>query len=288
MENWVLYAIASLFFVGLYNFGMKMIAKRNYNTSFVTIISYSSASIIAGIYYFFTHQGNLLVEGFLIIWLFALLHRIFLFASTLARVEGLKNIDTTIFYPVYKAFFPILMTAISVFYFWENLSWYEWIGIFIWISIPLLLINKVENTLQSNLKLWVIFILITTITAWIWSFLSKILATMSLDLDLFVFLWFSFWVIISSLNYKFLQKKTKKEYSQEGVYMFWIVLGIITFLWLYTFTYSLTWNLAIAVTINSFSILIPIVLSVIFYKEEMTWKKALVIWLSIVSVILFI
>ncbi|MCD5380574.1 EamA family transporter, partial [Candidatus Gracilibacteria bacterium] len=281
MESWVLYAIVSLFIVGLYNFGMKMIAKRNYNTSFVTIISYSTASMIAGIYYFFTHQGNFLVEGFLIIGLFALLHRIFLFASTLARVEGLKNIDTTIFYPVYKAFFPILMTAISVFYFGESLSWYEGLGIFIGISIPLLLINKVENTLQSNLKLGIVFIIITTITAGLGSFLTKILTIKSLDLDLFIFLGYSFGVVISSLNYKFLQKKTIKQYSQEGVYKFGIILGIITLLGHYTYVYSLTGNLAIAVTINSFSILIPIILSVIFYKEEMTIKKAFVIFLSI-------
>jgi uncharacterized membrane protein len=48
------------------------------------------------------------------------------------------------------------------------------------------------------------------------------------------------------------------------------------------------WNLAIVSTITSFSILIPIVLSVIFYKEKMTYKKAFVIFLSIISIILFI
>ncbi len=288
METWVLYAIASVFFVGIYNFGMKIIAKRNYNTSFVTIISYSTAAVISWLYYCYTHQENLFIDSFLLVWLLAFFHRIFLFISTLTRVEGLKNIDTTIFYPIYKAFFPILMTVISMFYFKENLNWYEWIWIIIGIVIPLLLINKFENTLQKNLKLGIIFIILTTITAWIGSVISKLLATKSLDLDLFIFLWFLFWIFIAGWNYVFFQGKDIKKNTKEWVYPFWIMLWFIIFWWFYTYTASLSWNLAIAVTINSFSILIPIILSVIFYKEEMTYKKAFVIFLSIVSVILFI
>ena len=55
-----------------------------------------------------------------------------------------------------------------------------------------------------------------------------------------------------------------------------------------TFTKAVEWNLAIVYTINSFSILVPIILSVIFYKEEMTYKKAFVIFLSVISMLLFI
>jgi uncharacterized membrane protein len=90
------------------------------------------------------------------------------------------------------------------------------------------------------------------------------------------------------LSYKFFDKKHKKNYSKKWIYTFWIILWVFQYLWFYTFTHAMGGNLSIVITINSFSILIPIILSVIFYKEEMTIKKWLVIWLSILSVVLFI
>jgi len=179
------------------------------------------------------------------------------------------------------------MTLLSVFYFWEYLNSKEFIGIIVGVSIPLFLINKSEKKVQNNLKLGLFYIIVTTVTAWVGSFFSKILHSNDLDIDLYMFIWFLSGIFIAGINYKLGQKKWK-VYSTKGVYRLWVVLWIITFFSMYTYTYALAWNLAIAVTINSFSILIPIILSVIFYKEEMTWKKALVIWLSIVSVILFI
>jgi multidrug transporter EmrE-like cation transporter len=56
----------------------------------------------------------------------------------------------------------------------------------------------------------------------------------------------------------------------------------------YCFTRALEGNLAVVFTINSFAILIPIILSIIFYKDHFNFKKAFVIALSIVSIILFI
>jgi uncharacterized membrane protein len=52
--------------------------------------------------------------------------------------------------------------------------------------------------------------------------------------------------------------------------------------------HAVTWNFAVAFTINSFSILIPIILSIIFYWEHFNLKKWMVIVLSIVSILLFI
>jgi uncharacterized membrane protein len=70
--------------------------------------------------------------------------------------------------------------------------------------------------------------------------------------------------------------------------IFGFLIGIFHFLAFMTFQKALTGNLAVVFTINSFSILIPIILSIIFYKDHFNKKKAFVIALSIVSIILFI
>jgi drug/metabolite transporter (DMT)-like permease len=151
-----------------------------------------------------------------------------------------------------------------------------------------MLLTKNENKIQKNLKLWVFFVILTSFYASISNWFNKSIYDFDLNIDLFVVFSLIIWTIISAISYKFFDKKTKKIYSKKGIYKFWIFLGLMHYFSFYTFTLAVEWNLAIAYTINSFSILIPIILSVIFYKEEMTYKKAFVIFLSIISMLLFL
>ena len=288
METWVIYAIFSLFTAWIVNFWYKIITKRWYNTSYVSFFAYLSAATFAWMYYLYNNFDSLNVMSGYFIILLALWNTFFFFLSTLSRVKALYNVDTTIFFPLYKTFFPILMTATSFLIFNETLELKDLIGIILGICVPLLLITKSENVVQKNLKTGLIFILLTSLFAWIATIFPKIINVKNLDLDFFIFMWLLVWTFFSAVSYKFFDKNSKREYTKKGIFPFAITLWMIQFLGFYAFTYALEWNLAIAVTINSFSILIPIILSVIFYKEEMTKKKAFVIFLSIVSVILFI
>jgi len=289
METWILFAIWALLFSGLSNFWMKVIAKNNYNTSLVTVIAYFTAVILSGIYYFSKHWlSELFTNAAIIAALLWIWYRLFMHFSLLSKVDGLKSIDTTIFYPLYMTFFSLLMTLVSFIYFWETLLPKEIVWVAIWIIIPLFLITKSENKIQINLKRWLFFTVITSIFVWIWTSFSKILTENNLDIDLYVFSWFIFWTFISLTTYLLWKNKNNKKYSNKWIFPIWFLLWIATYLLIYTYTSAMEWNLAIVSTITSFSILIPIILSVIFYKEEMTYKKAFVIFLSIVSIILFI
>jgi len=55
METWLIYAIVSVFFAGGYNFAMKVISQRDYNTSFVSILSYFSAAFLALSFYLYNN-----------------------------------------------------------------------------------------------------------------------------------------------------------------------------------------------------------------------------------------
>jgi len=288
METWLLFAIISVFFAGIYNFLMKVISHRNYNISFASMIAYGVASIVAFIFYLYNNFWNYNFDNFwILIWIW-FLNTFFYFLSTISRVKSLDNVDTTIFFPLYKTFSPILITGISIFIFWENLNIKETFWIIIWILVPLLLLTRSENKLQKNLKLWVFFVLLTSFYASLSNWFNKSIYDFNLNIDLFIVSSLIIWTIITAISYKFFDKKSKKNYSKEWIYKFWILLWLMHYFSFYTFTIAVEWNLAIAYTINSFSILIPIILSVFFYKEEMTFKKAFVIFLSIISMLLFI
>jgi multidrug transporter EmrE-like cation transporter len=121
----------------------------------------------------------------------------------------------------------------------------------------------------------------------------KQVSVLGLDIWLLVFISSLSWSIISAISYKSFKNQHKKKgidkkYSTKDIYKFSLILWFFNVISFYSFARALEGNLAIAFTINSFSILIPIILSIIFYKDHFDIKKGFVILLSIISIILFI
>lgn len=289
MEPWILLALASAIFSWFANFTVKMIIERGYN-SYLYPIWTNLVGFIAflGVMAYNGNIQNISIEILLFIAFLSFINISLLTTSIGTRVVSLHNIDTVIFYPLYKSFGPIIVTVFSLFYFKEILSPREIVGIAVGISVPLLLITRTENRIQKNLFLWVLFVVMTALLTAVSASVPKVIQTKWLDMDTFLFLAFSIGVIFSSSIYWMNRKKIQqKSYKKAPIY-FWIISGIFHLASFYTFSYALTGNLAVVFTINSFSILIPIILSIIFYGEHFSLKKGIVIALSIVSVLLFI
>jgi glucose uptake protein GlcU len=159
------------------------------------------------------------------------------------------------------------------------------LGIGLWIAVPLLLITAHENKRQINLKKGIVYLVISSLLVLVSTTVIKQLNVEWLNVPLFVFLSMFFGYIFSIFSYK---KWKNKKYTTKNILPFGILMWIFHYASFYYFTRALEGNLAVVFTINSFAILIPIVLSIIFYKDHFNMKKAFVILLSIVSIILFI
>ena len=122
METWLLFAIASIFFAGIYQFQVKMASQRHYNPSMVTGYGYLAGAVFSGIFLMFE---GIELQDWKLIAAFAFINVFFYFLSTLTRMESMKNIDSVIFFPIFKTVSPILVTLASVFFFQENLSMKE-------------------------------------------------------------------------------------------------------------------------------------------------------------------
>lgn len=290
METWLIYAIASIFLAGIYSFLVKVASQRHYNPSLITGYGYISAAIFSGIYLLFV---NINWDNLAVLIAISSIQVIFYFFSTITRMESMKNIDSVLFFPLFKTISPILVTISGLIIFQEHLTLKEVIWILVWITVPLLLISSREKTRQVNLKRGIIFLLYSSGLVLVSTLVIKQASELGLDILLFVFISSIAWAITSWLSYKWFSQKDKKKgidkkYNTKNIYSFAAWLGFFNVTSFYTFTRSLEGNLAIAFTINSFSILIPIILSIIFYKDHFDMKKWFVIALSIVSVILFI
>jgi len=289
METWLIFTIASVFFSWFTNFIFKVIWKRNYDTSYVLFLRYIISSILAWLFYlynyWFLNIGFNIIYILLWIWLIKAILNFFIWVF---KVEWLKYIDISLFMPIYKTIWIILVTLSSFIIFNETLSDKNIIWILIWILVPIFLINKKENSLQINLKKWIIYTITWTMLLTVSSSINKYVVIESMNIELFTFIWLSLWIVVSYIKYKKDERNITNLYNIKWIYLVSFILWLLSFLTTISFMYALKWNLAVVYTLNSFSILIPIVLSVIFYKEKMTLKKVLVILLSMISVIFFI
>lgn len=287
METWIIYAIISAIFGWFYNFTFKILVERKYDTSYVTFISFVFSALFSWIWLtYYLINNSIILNELLITLLLSFINVLFFSISIFTRVESMRNIDTVIFYPIYKTFWPIIVTLLSLYFFNEVLNIKEIFWIIIGITIPLLLITSNEKTIQKNLKRWVIFILITAIFTAISSWATKELMVQNFSIELFIFTNCLMWWIINYIIYK--KNKYKKDLKHKWIIKFWMITWFFHLTSFILFTKALAWNFAIVFTINSFSILIPIILSVIIYKEHFSIKKAFIIALSIVSILLFI
>ncbi|QFR38803.1 EamA family transporter [Candidatus Gracilibacteria bacterium 28_42_T64] len=170
----------------------------------------------------------------------------------------------------------------SLYFFKETLVFKEIIGILIGISVPLLLITSSENKRQKNLYGGIVLVLITAILTAISSGISKEIMLQEYNVAIYLFIASIFGLVFSIFSYYYLNHRNKK-YNHKGIGKFSIISGILYTASFITFTLALKGNLAVVFTIGSFSILIPIILSIIFYKDHFNMKKGLVIALSIIS-----
>lgn len=219
---------------------------------------------------------------------FAAINVIFFSSSVFTRVEGMRNIDTVIFYPIYKTLWPIIVTAISILFFHETLESREVLGIILWIMVPLLLINKKEGHIQKNLFIWLVFVCASSILSGIGTIGTKWIMFYDLNIPVFLMMSLFLGMLTTSIMNLIYNRKNKKKYNKKWALSFSFATSIIHLSTFIFFTLAMSGNLAVVFTINSFSILIPIILSIIFYQEHWNTRKAIVILLSIISIIMFI
>lgn len=283
MPTWFLLSLLSTIAAGLFVFMQKIAAMRNYNAN---ILNTYSAATSAGIGLFFAA----IFEGFtefssVMVGLAVAAGVMFIIGSNL-RMDALRYIDSTIFFPLHKFASPLFALIIGVFIFKESLTQPEWIGVILGLITPLLLITKSENARQHNLVKGLIFMIISACLAAASVSVNK----QGTDIFASVLLFASVTQICSAifgLILKYIHSKSTKEHKQHNKtpVSFALIMGVVQYVSfiMIMLAFSLDGMLSVVYTINSMYILIPIVLSIIYYNEHWNLQKALAIALSLLA-----
>jgi drug/metabolite transporter (DMT)-like permease len=289
MELWFWAAVGGGVFAGFSNFCFKVAAKRSYNAETFTLVGGVVSVIVVSVYVWLLGQT---LSGYG--WLGPLTVAAGAIAACggVMKVYALRNIDTTIFFPLFKILSPLLTLIFGLIFFAETHSALEWLGLLLGLTVPLMLINRVENGRQNNLLLGLLFVILISLTSSVAAALNKF--AIDLAMPVAVTLWFAsvgvalgsvFAIMLKSagkFNVRELINALDKGlvvYSGTRAVLICVSLGLILFAYV-------DGDLGVVQTIHSMYILIPIILSIIFYNEHWNIQKVLAIILSIAALAL--
>lgn len=286
MQLWFWAAVAGAVFAGVSNFYFKQAAARGYNAELFSIYS-SILSITISLCFVLYFSSGFWFGSVSIVAFFGGFAAAF---TNIFKVYALRFIDATIYFPLYKLLAPALAVVAGIMFFEESFTTFEWVGIIIGLLVPLLLITKSENSRQSNLMLGLVLVLVTSITSAGTAIANKY------AIDLFmpiasVLLISTIGIFVGGIaSFVYKNGFTKfievfKSGTTKGLLLGSFLRGALITASFFFMLVAFAWGgpLGIVQTINSMYILIPIVLSIIFYNEHWNVQKAVAIVLSILA-----
>ncbi|MFT5037347.1 MAG: putative membrane protein [Candidatus Azotimanducaceae bacterium] len=283
--TWYLYAVLSALTAGVYTFLQKVAVERGYSSTLVNTWSTFIASVVA-------FSVVILFSQYETQWVWAIglgiasgvLHLI----GSVARMDALRYIDTAIYFPLNKTVGPLIVLGISIIFFNETFTGNEWIGIAFGITVPLMLLHKSESARQNNLRKGVLIMIVGATFAAIASAISKYGAGSLESVFLFLAVSLGSGAFSGLLLHRFRNKQEHNVVQKSdlwGSFVYGGLCGITQFLSFVTLMLAfMEGSLAIVYTINSFYILIPIVLSILIYGEHWNARKLLAIGFSLLAV----
>lgn len=282
MIGWFELAILSAVLFGIQNFLYKSSAVKKYNSFIVTFASTITVAI-ASIIFFFTTRAKILDLKFLL--LISFLPALFTVINPITKIEGLRYIPTSIFYPVIKSSLVFVLLA-SILIFREVVSIKEWIGIILIIFVIYIVSIKEKKHKIENLKLGLFFALGCALVNALSSIINKF-AVARVNYNNFLGMTYIYAIFLSLIFMNLFKTKEKKERKIKQSLMMGLVIGIFIFTGFLADLKALKDGpIGIVVPITTLSIVIPIILGAIVYKEKMTLKRTLAVILSIVAVII--
>ena len=287
MEFWFVMTVISTILIGCYGFMHKVAAHHGFDTSLFTVYANISATAfgLAAVFFYssFTEWVHLILA-------FALLNGLLHTVSQIIRVDALRYIDATIFFPLYKLVGPLLMVIVAIIFFAERFNGYEWLGIILSLFVPLLLISKSEKYRQNNLSKGLLFMFYTVLLTTVAGAMNKVAVDLGFDIYLYIMLSTFIGILYSSGQYMFNHRKENIkqlciDHTSKSMVWYAALSGFFQYAGFITYMRALEEgaSLGIAFTIQSLYILIPIVLAIIFYKEHWNARKAVAIVASILA-----
>ncbi len=284
--NWYYLSVLSLLFFGIQKFLFKVAAENKCSTKLLTLSFMVTVFILSFIMFLLTSNNYF---NFQLLLYVAFFNGFVFLLMNIFRYEAIKLVPSTVVYPLFE-FSNVIVITFSFLYFKDRSSLYQTLGIILGLVVVYLLGRRhaEEKIKYSKFNKGLIFVLGAVIAAAISPIISKIAATSNFDTLLFItvsYLYNSFFVF---MFHYFTNRKGKlvTSFTDKSI-IYGTLIGITNFIAFYVYLKALGHgSLSLVTVISSFSTTIPVILSILIYKDKMTWRRFVGISLAVLSLFL--
>lgn len=281
MGNWYLLSIVALVLMGTQRFLYKVSAESQCPTAWTTFAFMVTVTVISVI--FFLMVGEPVLDHKML-WVTALWNSAAFVLGTITHIEALKHIPSSIAYPAIRLNL-VLVIFFSIFYLKEQVSPYQVAGMIVAAGVIVLLTREAEKgeRAHGNVRKGLILVFISVACGAMASISSKFAALHTNKLAFMALSYFMGSLFALGLTGR-MKAGEVKEKRKEAV-VIGMAMGLINFAGFYVFLKALAVGpLSIVVSVTGMHFVIAVVLSVILYREKITFTRALGIVLTVVSV----
>lgn len=282
MNTWYCYSILALILLGSQRFLYKVTAERGYSTGLTTAVFMATVCVLSTIVYVAT-DGK--IVNYHVLITLALANSCAFAITTVSNIEALRHLPASITFPLTRLSL-VMVILVSVFYFGEQLTSLQWLGIILGFSVVILMAKEVkqDTTTHGNSRYGLFFIGVCILCGAVASISSK-LAAVSTNTAGFMALTYLFATFFSLLINKKWPTKNSASKNKELI-LIGILMGILNFFGFYAFLKALsTGPLASIALITSMHFVIAIILSVLIYHEKITCRRSTALALTLLAII---
>jgi len=288
MPLWLTYALFATLFYGMLNFLYKVAAEKKYLNQAVILTAAGTVVISAAVTILVSSKtSGQSIPNVIPALPYALANGTLFAFGALAKFKALQFAPASVVFPVNKSN-VLFVIIIGLIFFNESPSINQWLGIASSILV-LILISSEQFKLSGKHTLKGIFFAVFAALCTSFSMTAGKLASTKVDRTSFIFLSYIIVAIISFsgyMNHRNMEEK-KQAFKKPGVFIIGSIIGILNFagyaLVLKAFAEG---SISLVQPIFALSILLPIFLSAIIYKEKLTIIRLLSIGLSLTAVLL--
>ena len=283
---WIFYALGGMLAAGLMDFNKKMVLVRWYNADTYLLTTSILFCVIFCTYAFFYGENNLSWELIFQWSIYGLTN----FLTPLWMITAYKYTSISFSLVSIRLLASFFLLLVGMFYMWDDISIYNIIGFIFWMwAIFLLSWWKKWGMNNIHIKWYLAIILAICSIVFGHSFLKYVVG--DIDIPNFMaiqtlaglfFLWVYLLLRRKIYNIHFREMLSVSKYSLVPVILFPIFL-----LYLLPNLY-LQGPLSLGYKILSYSIIVPIILSIIFLGEEINRTRIIAFGLTIASIFLFL
>ena len=283
MANWYFYSVSALLLLGGQRFLYKVTAERGYGSGLTSAIFMCTVTLLSGIVFL---ASGAEIQNWHSLAILSLANSVSFSLATVANIEALRYLPAGITFPLTRLSLVVVVAA-SVYFFKEQLSLSQWVGILLGGAVIVVMALDVRSATKSARygRLGFLYVTACVLCGAIAAITSK-LAAVSTNKAAFMTLSYSLGALFSLA----IERKWGNNNGSShpgGALAVGILMGILNFFGFYAFLTALqNGPLSAIALMTGMHFIIAIILSVLIYRESLTPHRCAGIVFTVLAIIM--